>query len=181
MTPIETLKHEHKIIMLVLEIAGEEENSIRKSGIVDFNKIREIIEFSKNFTDGCHHAKEERYLFPKLCEKGFSRDTGPIAVMLKEHREGRKFVQQITDNMLLSLKGNVHAIADLADSLSRYFVLLESHINKENNILFVMANKALTDEDNIKLSEAFEKIDSEEIGEGEFELFHKIANRLSGK
>ena len=30
-----------------------------------------VIDFSKNFTDVCHHTKEEKSLFPALEESGY--------------------------------------------------------------------------------------------------------------
>ena len=49
-----------------------------------------VIDFSKNFTDVCHHTKEEKSLFPALGKAGMPTHMGPIAKMLMEHEETRK-------------------------------------------------------------------------------------------
>jgi hemerythrin-like domain-containing protein len=36
----------------------------------------------------CHHAKEEKDLFPRMEGRGLPRQQGPLAVMLVEHELG---------------------------------------------------------------------------------------------
>ncbi|MGE5781951.1 MAG: hemerythrin domain-containing protein [Nitrososphaerales archaeon] len=43
------------------------------------------MDFLKNFTNICHHGKEEETLFPSLEKNGMARESGPIARMLFEH------------------------------------------------------------------------------------------------
>ena len=45
-----------------------------------------VIDFSKNFTDVCHHTKEEKSLFPALEKAGLPTNMGPIAMMLMDHQ-----------------------------------------------------------------------------------------------
>jgi hemerythrin-like domain-containing protein len=37
----------------------------------------------------CHHAKEEKNLFPRMEGRGVARQQGALAVMLVEHERGR--------------------------------------------------------------------------------------------
>ncbi len=65
--------------------------------MIDSAAIRpELIEmlrdFIRNFVDTCHHTKEEKHLCPMLESRGMSHDSGPIAVMLLEHTEGRRML-----------------------------------------------------------------------------------------
>ena len=38
-----------------------------------------MVDFTRNFTDGCHHAKEEKLLFPLLEERDAAAG-GPVSV-----------------------------------------------------------------------------------------------------
>ncbi|NJO91081.1 MAG: hypothetical protein HC831_20530 [Chloroflexia bacterium] len=106
-----------------------------------------IVELIQNFADGLHHTKEESLLFPKMVEKGFSFQQGPIAVMMNDHAEGRNFVKGISEAVSLYKSGNTSVKVDILKNMLGYIELLRAHIEKENNILFRMADKALTDEE----------------------------------
>src|SRR5664280_1393811 len=66
MSPTETLNHEHKIVLMVLEGAEREATAIKAGAAVHAEKVEQMVDFFKNFVDRCHHAKEERHLFPAL-------------------------------------------------------------------------------------------------------------------
>jgi hemerythrin-like domain-containing protein len=65
------------------------------------------------------------------------------------------------------------------ENLAAYVKLLKEHIVKEDNVLFAMAEKALTNHDQTVLAEAFEKTEANEMGEGVHEKYHKIAHELA--
>jgi hemerythrin-like domain-containing protein len=178
MSPTDVLKHEHKIVLAVLGGAEEEAQNIQTTGAVDTDKITKIVDFLRTFVDKCHHSKEERELFPKLQELGMSGDSGPIAVMLHEHTLGRIEVAAIADALGKFTGGDPGASASLAEHLLAYVTLMRSHIDKENSVLFGMADKILSTADQDELCKAFEAIEVEEIGEGVHEQYHQFAHEL---
>jgi hemerythrin-like domain-containing protein len=125
----------------------------------DIGHIESIIDIIRNFADGLHHAKEENHFFPALEKKGFSPDQGPVGVMLHEHREGRNFVKGIADNLENFKKGNKEALKGIYTNMSGYAELLQSHILKENNILFRMADNILSDQEQKDLLDKFESVE----------------------
>jgi hemerythrin-like domain-containing protein len=56
---------------------------------------------------------------------------------------------------------------------------LHDHIDKENKVFFPLAEGLFTPEDQRELLEAFEKIETEEIGEGVHEKYHQLAHELA--
>ena len=180
MTPTETLKHEHKIVLMVLQGAEREALAIQAGGEVHAEKIDQMIDFFKNFVDRCHHAKEERHLFPALKAKGFSPDAGPVAVMLHEHEQGRAAVQAIAAALPGARSGDKTAAGILAKALLAYVELLRNHIYKEDNVLFPMADQALAAEEQAQLAGLFDKVEEEEIGPGVHERYHQLAHELAG-
>lgn len=179
MTPIEILKDEHKLILLVLDAVEREADSIRNTGKIDVEKIEKMVDFFKNFADLCHHSKEEKCLFAKLQEKGFSWDKGPIPVMLKEHDEGRRRVKALAEALPLAKQGDSLAISSVEENLSAYVELLRAHISKEDEILYPMADRVFLPKDQQELAEAFEKVEAEEMGEGVHEKYHQLALDLA--
>jgi hemerythrin-like domain-containing protein len=61
-----------------------------------------------------------------------------------------------------------------------YVSLMRDHIEKENNVLYVMADSRLSEKRQDELFEGFEKIEEERIGIGKHEEFHGLLKKLSG-
>ena len=57
--------------------------------------------------------------------------------------------------------------------------MLRAHINKEDNILYPMADQLFTAEDQTALNEAFEQVEAQEMGEGVHEKYHRLAHELT--
>lgn len=178
MKPTDVLKHEHKIVLAVLDGAEREAQNIQATGEVDTDKVAKMVDFFRTFMDKCHHSKEERKLFPKLQERGMPGDVGPIAVMLYEHTLGRNEVAAIADALGKYAGGDAGAAGPLAEHLIAFVKLLRDHIDKENDVLFAMADQILTPLDQEELYKAFEAIEAEEIGEGVHEQYHQFAHEL---
>src|SRR5664279_4331273 len=180
MSPTETLKHEHKIVLMVLEGAEREAAAIKAGAAVHAEKVEQMVDFFKNFVDRCHHAKEERHLFPALAAKGFSPESGPVAVMLHEHEQGRAAVRTIAAALPGARAGDRKAALDLSDALLGYAELLRGHIFKEDNVLFPMADQVLPADEQARLAGAFDEVEQDEIGPGVHERYHQLAHELAG-
>ena len=127
--------------------------------------LDEVVDLIRNFADGLHHAKEESLLFPLMAERGFSMTQGPIAVMLSDHVQGRNFVKGMDENINLLNNGEASAIKDIYENMQGYGELLTNHIAKENNILFRMADNALSSSDHQSLLEKFSEIESQIVSD----------------
>lgn len=117
--------------------------------------VDEAIFLIKNFADIFHHTKEENMLFPFLGTKGFLASKGPVAVMLSEHNQGRNFVKGMELSLDLIRNVNVDAYATLKENMNGYSSLLRSHIGKENNVLFPMTDRVISEEENQLLMKKF--------------------------
>ncbi|MGD1002248.1 MAG: hemerythrin domain-containing protein [Candidatus Brocadiia bacterium] len=180
MTPTEILKHEHQIILLVLKGAEREGTAARKKGACDAQTVEKMADFFKMFVDRCHHAKEERHLFPALERHGVPREGGPIGVMLSEHDAGRGQVRAIAAALPGLKAGRRDAAAAAADALLAYAALLRAHIEKEEGVLFAIADRLLTPKECRDMVKAFDRVEAEEIGEGVHEKYHQLAYELAG-
>ncbi|MFY9111563.1 MAG: hemerythrin domain-containing protein, partial [Desulfomonilia bacterium] len=148
-------------------------------GKIDSALIEKMLDFFRNFTDKCHHAKEEKHLFPMLERRGVPRDKGPVGVMLAEHNEGRRLLSNISELLPAATNGDSDAVMSIAVDLAAYVTLLEKHIQKENEVLFQMADRVLTAEDQNHLEAAFARVEKEETGEGIHEKYHALAHEIS--
>jgi hemerythrin-like domain-containing protein len=179
MKPIEDLKKEHDAVKTTLKILDHICSEAEKTGdIPNPDHLVQLIEFFRTFVDKCHHGKEEALLFPALEEVGVSREGGPIGVMLKEHQQGRDLVAKMDAALSKYSGGNRELVPDLIQYARAYIALLNQHIDKENNVLFSMADKHLSSEKQAELWEGFETIETEKIGVGKHDEFHKMIESL---
>jgi hemerythrin-like domain-containing protein len=142
-TATRNLEDDHVHILKLIEVMG----LIIGSEHPDVSHLEEIVNIIRNYADGLHHAKEENQFFPFLAKRGFSLQQGPVAVMLHEHVEGREFVKGMADYIALYKGGNDAALGKIYSNMAGYAELLYNHISKENNILFRMADRALSEAD----------------------------------
>ena len=159
MKPTEELMHEHAIILHMLSGAERMAQSIGMTRIVNTARVKEVIDSSRHFTNGCHHSKEEKHLFVRLEEKGMTKERGPIAVMLNEHRMGRELIRQIETALQAYQSGKMEASETIGQSILRYVELLRAHIAKKNNILFPMGDRLLSAEDQQFLKKSFKVVE----------------------
>jgi hemerythrin-like domain-containing protein len=179
MIPTEILKHEHQVILMVLGAAEREASSIAAGHAVDVDRVAAMVDFIRTFADKCHHAKEEDLLFVKMIEKGFPREMGPIGVMLHEHELGRSYVRAVDEALAAAGRGEEAARTRVRDGLLGYAQLLRAHIEKEDSILYPMADRAFSEQDQDELLTAFERVEREEMGEGVHEKYHRLAHELA--
>lgn len=174
MRPTEQLKAEHEGIKLMLMVLGK---ILGKPETINQEHFAKILEFLKIFVDKCHHGKEEDLLFPAMEKAGVPRDGGPIGVMLMEHVQGRGYVKGMSD-AFDKFKKDRKAMTAIVENGNNYIELLTQHIEKENNILFAMADRVLSKEAQDELEEGFEKLEVERIGLGKHEEFHGLLHQL---
>ena len=180
MKPTEVLMNEHSAILIVLSVMRKIANDIRSGNHYDLTHLDKIVEFLRVFADRCHHAKEEKILFPAMEDAGISRDNGPVGVMLYEHTLGRELIATMMECLSNARNGNEDERENtrLADAMIEYANLLENHIAKENNILFPMADHVLQEEVQLEVARQFEKIEDEMGGIEEHEKFHDLIRTL---
>jgi hemerythrin-like domain-containing protein len=178
MNPTDELKNEHKAIKTMLAIMGEVCNALDAGSPVDPGHLDEIVEFVQVFADKCHHAKEEDLLFPAMVEAGIPKEHGPIGAMLAQHEKGRAYIQNVKKAAADYRGGNPKAARTISDNARGYAALLSQHIDKEDHILYPMADARLTAAKQAELLKAFERVEKEIVGAGKHEQFHAMLERL---
>ncbi|MGE5582192.1 MAG: hemerythrin domain-containing protein [Bacillota bacterium] len=176
--PINELKDEHQAVKLTLRILGEISTRLIEGKKTEPAHLDELIEFLTTFVDKCHHGKEEELLFPALEKAGVPREGGPIGVMLHEHELGRVYIKGLRQGAADLKTGNDKAVAMVTENIKNYSDLLTQHIEKEDNILYPIAEQRFSSEQNSKLLEGFAGIEEERIGVGKHEEFHRMLHRL---
>ena len=133
---LEELRADHEVILKELDLLEKAATGPK----VDREQVEKFLHFTETFAEP-HHKKEETVLFPELEKRGIPKDGGPIGVMLFEHEIKRGYVRDLREalekNQEKQMKEKGLVIVDI----------LREHIDKENNILYPMAESVLSKED----------------------------------
>jgi len=172
MKPTEDLMKEHRVIERMLTVAAKAADRLGSSQEVSQNVFVEAADFFRNFADKCHHGKEEKLLFVRMVERGVPGDSGPIAVMLREHEVGRAYVRKIAE--LSAKTPDKKTKSDLIKNTKEYVDLLRQHILKEDSVLYPLANRVLTSEDQGDLEKGFQDVEEKVMGPGVHERYHHM-------
>jgi len=164
------LRHEHESILSVLDISED----VMKSNHPEKEKLKfgnDFLYFLSIFTDRCHHGKEEMHLFPTMIFKGVPDQDGPIGVMLQEHVIGRNLVTEMRQAV------EAQDLTRLNQDMAEYAVFIRNHIAKENNVLFPLADKVISKEEQDEMFENFEIHEEDVVGHGVHEQLHKMIDQ----
>ncbi len=146
MSATKCLREEHEVILRVLGFFARALDQATSSGDVTHAVFDPFVTFFQGFADHCHHCKEESRLFPALEDAGMPREQGPIAVMLDEHEQGRALVNLLNGHLDAAEEGDSQAGQQVLAAGRSFVSLLSGHIQKENQILFNMADGMLQGE-----------------------------------
>lgn len=177
-TATANLENDHVHILRLIEVM----ELIAGQDYPNTEHLEKIVGLIRNFADGLHHKKEENLLFPKMVEKGFSFNQGPIAVMMNDHVQGRNFVKAMAHNIALYKAGDKKSLTELYRSMKGYSELLRAHIGKENNILFRLADNALSEEEQRTLLNEFQSLANDQSSDYIIQIdtlagFYNIGNQ----
>jgi hemerythrin-like domain-containing protein len=136
-----SLRRDHELIEKVIKAMETTTQLLVNGKQIPESILLPVIDFSKNFTDVCHHSKEENALFPALEQAGMPRNMGPIAMMLIDHERSR----EIGKHMEVSAKEYLDSgnSTNLVNDMKQYTEHITEHLWKENNKLFLMAEARL--------------------------------------
>jgi hemerythrin-like domain-containing protein len=179
--PTQELVKEHTAITSMLKVLLTVCQRMESKTDVPTPDLSLIVDFFSGFADGCHHKKEELYLFPGMESAGVSREGGPIGVMLYEHELGRKYIRGMKSAIAARISGDPNAEASFVSDARAYANLLNLHILKENGVLFPMAEARLSDETMESIARGFERVEREEVGDGKHEHYHAVMDELRGR
>ena len=155
--PTEMLKDEHKAVLGKLTALEGIFGRLDKRG--DLAELKELAAFFKTEFWG-HFDKEEQALFPEF-DSFMPHGAGPIAVMLQEHVVLRDTNEVMQEAIARYLKGADDASTkQTINQNGMHFIdFLRAHINKEDGILFMMADMHLNQKQNEKVVRLFQEMD----------------------
>ena len=178
MKATDILMSEHRVIERVIATLEKGAHNLEAGKAVRPGFFVDASDFIKGFADGCHHRKEEGVLFRMLGEHGMPVEGGPVGVMLYEHEQGRAFTRGMRAAAERFQAGDPTARAEIIQNALGYAALLRQHIQKEDRVLFPMADQVIPAAEYAQVLDGFEHVEHEETGEGIHEKYLALAGKL---
>ncbi len=110
------------------------------------NVLREeSVDFQKQVD--FHSQREEDFVFPVIANY-IGRETGPIAVMEYEHEMAKKILESfMTETEQMTEAVSAEKAKEIAVLIADACNILSEHFMKEENVLFPMGERLLSDEE----------------------------------
>ncbi|HAS73626.1 MAG TPA: hemerythrin [Clostridiales bacterium UBA8960] len=144
MNGIALMVEEHVLIKRMLTVLRKASYKAILTSEVNYDDFAEMIDFVRSYADHHHHGKEEHFLFSEMVKHG-----GPAAEklvnhgMMVEHDLGRLHMAELEKALLLHREGNAESVVDIVANAVSYTHLLHRHIDKEDQVVYPFAERAL--------------------------------------
>lgn len=139
----QVLSDEHQLILRMISLVEKNTALMELGKFRNWQFFLDAVDFIRNFADRFHHAKEEDVLFVELVNNGMPEKNSPIEAMHMEHDQGRAFIRALEAAAKKALDGETGQIPVIAENARGYAYLLRGHIDKEDQILYPLAERIL--------------------------------------
>ena len=160
----QVMAEEHQLILRMIALVEKNTALMEQGQFRDWRFFLDAVEFIRNYADRFHHAKEEDVLFVELVKNGMPEKQSPIEAMHMEHDHGRAFVRALDAAAEKALAGEPGQIPAIAENAKYYAELLRNHIDKEDNILYPLAERVLPAEVRHGMLQAYEQAEAKTPG-----------------
>ena len=136
-----------------------------------------LVDYLQGYVDQCHNQKEELHLFSRLQQKGMPRHGGPLGVMLQEHERAREILARLVPLGSAFAAGDSGKLPELHAVFAEYAALCKDHFWKENDILYPMALRMLSESEAAEVVKGIEEVEAA-LGAGTRARYYRIAEEL---
>lgn len=151
---------EHKLILRMIALIEKNTELLEQGKFRNWHFYLDAVDFIRNYADRFHHAKEEDVLFVELINNGMPEKQSPIEAMHMEHDQGRAHVRAIEEAAEKALHDATGQAVIIAEHAKGYAALLRGHIEKEDDILYPLAERVLPEEVRARMLEAYAQAES---------------------
>jgi uncharacterized protein len=140
--------------------------------------LRDAARYFTEYVDGCHNRKEEEHVFPLAEQRGIPRHGGPLAVMLAEHEQNRGLLPRLTALIDDYAAGDDSVLGQLRETFEAYAELMKGHFWKENDILYPMVRRLISEQDAQTVVEGIAAVEAS-VGPDTRSKYYALAERIT--
>ena len=176
----DSLEHEHRTIEKIVRVTGVLVDELTENRDIDDDILRDLCQFLRVYGHQCHHGKEESYLFPMLERHGVPEEGCPLGALRHEHERSRVLTQELVQASAEYAANRHDGSSALSEVLRNIAQFYPAHIWKEEYLLFPMARKVLSEEDDQRLLKEFKSVESD-IYSYAHESYEQLATELEDR
>ena len=179
--PTEILREEHEVIQHLLHVLAAMAERVDHGETVARGDVDDVLVVVVKFADECHHAKEEKALFPALRRASPQEGAALVHRLEGDHEAGRHLVAAMRSEAASAESGDARSRSQFVKDARSYAVLLTRHIDAETELLFPLVDRVLPPQERTALAAEFNRIEREEIGAGLHETYEGTIHRLADR
>jgi hemerythrin-like domain-containing protein len=177
---LDILHQEHRAIAAVLHCLDHVVDEIQEAELEpDFELLKAIVTYMREFPDQFHHPKEDNFLFPAVKEK--APDVATVVDELHDqHAEGVRALSELT-RALEDWEGKPKepdAANAFCEKAKIYVASQRQHAATEEKTVMPAARKALSVDDWAKINTAFTNNDDPMFGSRPKAAYGKLFSRV---
>ncbi len=178
MKAIQQMTLEHERIGTVVRALEAEAATLAAGGDPDTKKLHQAIEFFRVYADDRHHQREEVVFFPALIRRGVPPQGCPLGGLSNGHGTGRELISRLEMQLTTCGDRTEGCRDELRQTLEEIVKFYRHHLWMEDEMVFPMAERFLTEDDDRAMMEEFEKLDRR-IGRETVERLDRFAGSLA--
>ena len=100
-------------------------------------------------------------LFTALVDNGMPKENSPVAAMLMEHDQGRGYVRSMEAAVQEAQAGRTDVCSLIGANALAYAALLRDHIDKEDTILYPLAERVIPETMRAGIQEGYQAAETQ--------------------
>ncbi len=172
------LRKEHVNFKKLLDLLDAQLDLLHRGKVPDYQLMTDILYYMTQYSDLIHHPREEA-IFTLLAARD-SSVLENVAELTKQHHtlegSGARFYEKLEN--IINGEGEIEKLQEVETPGRLYSSILRSHMDKEEQGLFVLAEKLLNDDDWKKIKTETQSKPDPIFGEAIEDRFHMVCKRL---
>jgi hemerythrin-like domain-containing protein len=165
MNAVAAMEQEHVVIRGVCDALGVFVGKVRRAGVDARAELGRFVSFLREFSDGCHHQKEEDVLFAAMMRHDPAVHGERVAALLRDHDKVRRHVLVLIDLTATTRPWTDEDRERLEERAGAYHELLNEHIRDEEEIAFPAAERTLSEEAKKEVDSECARVDAMHVAD----------------
>ena len=172
------IRDEHRSIGAILHGMEYLVERVRtRKAKIDPRVFSAMIYYLDTFSERMHHPKEDRYLFTAMRSRG-GEAAAVVADLEKEHAAGGEALKRLEQSLVRYEEGGDKEFPAFAEAVAKFVREYRDHMQKEESVVFPLAQRILSAADWQAIDRAFEENRDPLAAQRDSRDFEKLFDRI---
>ena len=172
------IRDEHRSIGAILHGMEYLVDRVRtRKAKIDPRVFSAMIYYLDTFSERMHHPKEDRYLFKAMRSRG-GEAAAVVADLEKEHAAGGEALKRLEQSLVRYEEGGDKEFPAFAEAVAKFVREYRDHMQKEESVVFPLAQRILSTADWQAIDRAFEENRDPLAAQRDSRDFEKLFDRI---